>query len=104
MILAAHWAGRSEIPDLYNGKDKTFFFVSYEGLRLTAPQAATVNFVPDAALARKLRLRRCSQVLNAFPCPAPTGWMIRQTVLPNSLEAGPTRVRSIPPASGSTTS
>ena len=33
--------GPVEVPGLYNGKDKTFFFVSYEGLRLTAPQAAT---------------------------------------------------------------
>ena len=28
--------GPVRIPGLYNGKDKTFFFVSYEGLRLTA--------------------------------------------------------------------
>ena len=47
MILAAHSAGRSKFPACINGKDKTFFFVSYEGLRLTAPQAATVNYVPD---------------------------------------------------------
>jgi hypothetical protein len=26
------------IPHLYNGKDKTFFFFSYEGLRLWTPQ------------------------------------------------------------------
>ena len=44
------FGGPVEIPGLYNGKDKTFFFVSYEGLRLTQPQAATVNYVPDAAL------------------------------------------------------
>ena len=43
------FGGPVEIPGLYNGKDKTFFFVSYEGLRLTAPQAATVNYVPDLA-------------------------------------------------------
>ena len=42
--------GPVEIPHVYNGKDKTFFFVSYEGLRLTAPQAATINYVPDALL------------------------------------------------------
>src|SRR6202035_3130611 len=33
------FGGPVRIPDLYNGKDKTFFFVSYEGLRLTAPRA-----------------------------------------------------------------
>jgi hypothetical protein len=42
--------GPVRIPSLYNGKDKTFFFVSYEGLRLTAPQAATLNVVPDLCL------------------------------------------------------
>src|SRR3989441_673108 len=35
--------GPVRIPHLYNGKDKTFFFVSYEGLRLIQPQAAPNN-------------------------------------------------------------
>ena len=69
--------GPVEIPGLYNGKDKTFFFVSYEGLRLIAPQAATVNFVPDLCLRgtvlavreRILQPPRLQQVLNAFPVP-----------------------------------
>lgn len=56
------------IPSLYHGKDRTFFFFSYEGLRLIQPQAANVTFVPD------LYLRTCTpaplqQVLNAFPQP-----------------------------------
>src|SRR5437879_3531894 len=38
------------IPGAYNGKDKTFFFFSYEGLRLLQPQPAFVAAVPDAAL------------------------------------------------------
>src|SRR5713101_6192748 len=42
--------GPARIPGLYNGKDKTFFFVSYEGLRLTAPQPASINFVPDLCM------------------------------------------------------
>lgn len=29
------------IPGLYNGKDKTFFFFDYEGLRMVTPSAAT---------------------------------------------------------------
>src|SRR5438094_3291097 len=58
--------GPVRIPGLYNGKDKTFFFVSYEGLRLVAPQAATVTFVPDAAL-RANTVAPLNQVLNAFP-------------------------------------
>ena len=35
------------IPRLYQGRDKTFFFFSYEGLRLTTPHAAVVTSVPD---------------------------------------------------------
>ena len=42
--------GPLRIPHLYNGKDRTFFFVSYEGLRLIQPQAASVNGVPDDCL------------------------------------------------------
>ncbi len=69
--------GPVRIPGLYNGKDKTFFFVSYEGLRLAAPQAATVNYVPDLCTrgtgacpsgetAAPIALQ---QALNAFPVP-----------------------------------
>jgi Carboxypeptidase regulatory-like domain len=60
------------IPHLYNGKDRTFFFVSYEGLRLVAPQPAAVSFVPDAAL-RASAPTPLQQVLNAFPVQSPTG-------------------------------
>jgi Carboxypeptidase regulatory-like domain/TonB dependent receptor len=35
------------IPHLYNGRDKAFFFFSYEGLRLTNPIAATLYQVPS---------------------------------------------------------
>src|ERR1700733_12216782 len=64
--------GPVQVPGLYNGKDKTFFFVSYEGLRLTAPQAATANYVPDAAL-RASTPAPLNQVLNAFPVQSPNG-------------------------------
>ena len=60
------FGGPVEMLGLYHGKDKTFFFVSYEGLRLTAPQAATVSYVPDTAL-RTSTPTPLSQVLNAFP-------------------------------------
>src|SRR6266480_1350607 len=39
--------GPVRIPRFYDGKDKTFFFVSYEGLRLTSPQPAASNLVPS---------------------------------------------------------
>ena len=43
------WGGPVLIPRLYNGKDKTFFFFSYEGTRIR--QAVTrTSTVPTAAL------------------------------------------------------
>src|SRR2546427_12884788 len=42
--------GPIDIPGLYNGRDKTFFFFSYEGLRLVQPQAAVQTPVADEYL------------------------------------------------------
>ena len=58
--------GPLHIPRIYEPKDKTFFFVSYEGLRLAQPQAGTVNDVPDADL-RTNTPAPLQQALNAFP-------------------------------------
>src|SRR5438105_5830359 len=60
--------GPVRIPGAYNGKDKTFFFVSYEGLRLLQPQAASTMAVPDNAL-RTNTPAPLNQVLKAFPVP-----------------------------------
>lgn len=62
------FGGPVNIPHLYRGKDKTFFFISYEGLRLTAPQAASSSFVPGATL-RASTASPLKEVLNAFPMP-----------------------------------
>jgi hypothetical protein len=62
--------GPVEIPHLYNGKSRTFFFFSYEGLRLVQPQPASVNYVPDVAL-RRAAPAALQPVLNAFPLPTP---------------------------------
>ena len=56
------------IPGLYNGKNKTFFFFSYEGLRLLQPQAVIPLSVPDAGL-RQNAPSALQPVLNAFPLP-----------------------------------
>ena len=67
------WGGPIDIPRIYNGKDRTFFFFSYEGLRLTQPQEATVSPVPTIAL-RTTAPGAFQPVLNAFPlphCPTP---------------------------------
>jgi hypothetical protein len=39
--------GPVSVPHLYSGKDKTFFFFSYEGLRVSQPQAAMLYIVPN---------------------------------------------------------
>jgi hypothetical protein len=60
--------GPVQIPHLYNGKDRTFFFFSYEGLRLTQPQEATVSVVPTVSL-RQAAPTAIQPVLNGFPLP-----------------------------------
>ncbi len=56
------------IPHVYNGKDRTFFFFSYEGLRLQQPQATTLNGVPSLSL-RASAPAAIQPFLNAFPLP-----------------------------------
>ncbi len=53
-------------PHLYSGRDRTFFFLSYEGLRLTQPQAASINYVPDTYM-REQAPPAIQPILNAFP-------------------------------------
>jgi hypothetical protein len=62
--------GPIRIPYRYNGMNRSFFFFSYEGLRLAQPAAATINAVPDIAL-RQSVTGPMQQVLNAFPLPTP---------------------------------
>jgi len=56
------------IPKLYDGMNRTFFFFSYEGLRLTQPQAATILYVPDVFLRRQAPTA-LQPILNAYPLP-----------------------------------
>jgi hypothetical protein len=56
------------IPSLYNGRNKSFFFFSYEGLRLLQPQPVTPLSVPDSTL-RQNAPSALQPVLNAFPLP-----------------------------------
>jgi len=58
--------GFLEIPHLYNGRDKTFFFFSYEGLRLEQPMAAQLYQVPSQNL-RAIAPAALQPFLNAFP-------------------------------------
>ena len=49
-------------------RDKTFFFFSYEGLRLSTPTPAQTTFVPDAAM-RQAGPEALKPYLNAYPIP-----------------------------------
>jgi hypothetical protein len=60
--------GPLRLAKLYNGTSRTFFFVSYEGLRLDQPQAASLQFVPSTSL-RANAPTALQPLLNAFPLP-----------------------------------
>lgn len=70
------FGGPLVIPKLYNGKDRTFFFFSYEGMRLRSPQAAITTEVPTLEI-RQQAPAELRTYLNAFPLPngglTPTG-------------------------------
>lgn len=47
-LFGVKLGGPVRIPRLYNGKEKTFFFFNYEGLRQASP-FASISSVPDSA-------------------------------------------------------
>ena len=61
-------------PFLYDGHDKTFFFVSYEGLRLRQPVFRSANVPSQLARERaaSLGLTNISTLLAAYPLPNAT--------------------------------
>jgi hypothetical protein len=58
------------VPKLYNGKDKTFYFLSYEGLRLLLPTFES-EYVPTQAF-RNWASPEVQPYLNVVPLPSPT--------------------------------
>jgi len=56
------------IPHVYDGRNKLFFFFDYEGLRAHFPTAATLNYVPDAAM-RAAVTGPVAAAINAYPMP-----------------------------------
>jgi len=56
-------------PPLWVGKDKTFFFFSYEGQRFTLPVGAVSTVVPSLAARAGASTQIARDVLNAFPIP-----------------------------------
>ncbi len=65
--------GIVRIPRLFDGKDRTFFYASYEGLRLDQPIASTVQYVPDLSM-RQQAPAALQPILNAFPIPNGTDY------------------------------
>jgi len=61
--------GPIRVPHLYNGRDKTFFFFSYEGLRLVQPQAASTSLLVPDTFMRQQAPAALQPILNAFPLP-----------------------------------
>ncbi len=68
------FSGPVIIPKLYNGKDKTFFFFSYEGLRLTSSTPSTTFTVPSLSLRQN--------------APATLKWAVNGYPLPNGADLG----------------
>jgi hypothetical protein len=64
------------IPHIYDGRDRTFFFAAYEGLRLRSPQSAVTD-VPSYAV-RETAVPAMQPFLNAFPLPSPAGGLREQ--------------------------
>jgi hypothetical protein len=60
--------GPVSIQKLYDGKSRTFFFASYEGLRLDQPSAAVLQYVPDLFM-RQQAAPAIQPILNAYPLP-----------------------------------
>ncbi|MFN7542329.1 MAG: carboxypeptidase regulatory-like domain-containing protein [Acidobacteriota bacterium] len=56
------------IPKLYNGRNKSFFFASYEGLRLIQPVISVPSRVPTVA-ARQQATGMVKALLEAYPLP-----------------------------------
>ncbi len=56
------------IPKIYDGRNKTFFFFSYEGLRLRYPSVTAPMEVPSLT-ARANATGIMKELLNAFPLP-----------------------------------
>lgn len=62
------FGGPLTIPKLYDGKDRTFFFASYEGVQLRQPFVTEPLQVPTIA-ARNAATGPLKDILNAFPLP-----------------------------------
>lgn len=58
-----------ETPFWFDGKDRSFFFVSFEGLRLKQPQTSVLLARVPSVAARNAATGVFKQILDAFPLP-----------------------------------
>jgi len=73
------FSGPVVVPKAYDGRNKTFFFFSYEGLRLRIPVVLySAEYVPSLAL-RQSAAPFLRPLLNAFPLPTSPEVQIPQT-------------------------
>ena len=85
----------------FNGKNSTFFFLSYEGLRLRLPQSRSVD-VPSSQ-AREAAPAGVKSILNGYPLPnganrigtngQPNGWAVFNASYSNPLNLDAASVR-----------
>jgi hypothetical protein len=85
----------------FNGKNSSFFFFSYEGLRLRLPQSRSVD-VPSLA-ARQAAPANIRPILNAYPLPngpdrlgtngQPNGWAVYNASFSNPSDLDATSIR-----------
>jgi hypothetical protein len=88
-------------PFFYDGRNRTFFFFSYEGLRLKQPQTNVLTARVPSLAARASAPEPFRQILNAFPLPnapaaagdpADTGRYVAALSYPSQVDATSVRV------------
>jgi hypothetical protein len=92
--------GPLSIPRLYNGKDKTFFFASFEGLRLPRETPLPLGSVPSLAMrGNGTGFADLTDYLAAtYPCPDPNGvYQCTAGPIPTRQIFGPDGVTPVDP-------
>jgi hypothetical protein len=71
--FGATLGGPVRIPKVYNGRDKTFFFFSYEGQRFTLPQGAVLSVVPSLGARKAAPAGAPAEIPNGADIVTPAG-------------------------------
>jgi hypothetical protein len=68
-LSGATISGPLRLPRVYDGRNRSFFFVAYEGQRLRQPQSAITNVIVPSNAARQQAQGALRTVFAAFPVP-----------------------------------